>query len=83
MDFEVLFKAFAEGGWPLLICVIVISAVIFISKKILSRMKEMETKIDSLRDEVTSLKVGNERYLTAIKSCTHEDCKVKQLFGSL
>ena len=75
--FNVIISAFSEGGYGLVIVV----GLIYLARLIMRKLGEMNTKIDVLKDEVASLKVSQERYVTAIKLCDNPDCAVKQKLG--
>lgn len=74
---ELITNAYGVGGVGLAFIIGLISAV----KWLYSQFKALNDKIDLLTREVADLRVESTKYKTLIRSCTHDDCKIKQLLG--
>ena len=74
---ELISNAYSIGGVGLAFVIGLISAI----KWLYSQFKELNEKIDLLTKEVADLRVESTKYKTLIKSCTHSDCRIKQLLG--
>ena len=74
-----LIEAFEKGGWTLLFVIALGWVGRELYKKISAKFDELNDKVDSLRTQVTDLKVNSERYLTAIKMCDSPSCRAKKL----
>lgn len=74
-----IIEAFNAGGFTLVLVLVLISGIIYIGKNMMKKMKEMGDKIDTMKEEITEIKLQNEKYITAIKFCDKPDCKLKTL----
>lgn len=74
---DIITNAYSVGGVGLALVIGLVSAV----KWLYSQFKELNAKIDLLTKEVADLRVESTKYKTLIRSCTHDDCKIKQLLG--
>lgn len=76
---SIINAAFEAGGMSLVLFTILVSGAIYVFKKMMSRISDMDSKIDTMKDEITEIKLQNEKYITAIKFCDKPDCKLKTL----
>lgn len=70
---ELLTNAYSVGGASLVVLIMFIWGI----KWLFGQFKSLNEKIDNLKDQVTDLKVSQERYIQMIKNCPHDNCPNK------
>ena len=68
---------FEAGGWTLLIFGLLIYALRFAYIKLSKQFETLNNKVDSLKEEVSNLKIENTRFdtlMSALVECDSENC---------
>lgn len=67
---DILTNAYSVGGIGLTLLIGIISAM----KWLFGQFKELNEKIDTLKDNISDLRVSQERYIQMIKNCSNPEC---------
>lgn len=74
---EVINNAYSVGGFGLALMTVIIYGVRWIYKQ----FKDLNKSLLDVKEQLSSLRVEQEKYITAIKMCDSPECKVKKALG--
>jgi len=81
MEISTIIEAFTNGGWGLVLAVVLCYSGNVLYKKISEKFDELNKKVDELSAKVTELKVESSKFETAILMCDRDDCRAKRLLN--
>lgn len=67
---DIITNAYSVGGIGFAVVISIISAI----KWLFGQFKSLNEKIDNLKEQITDLKVSQEKYIQMIKNCSNPDC---------
>lgn len=79
MEISTIIEAFTNGGWGLVLAVVLCYSGKVLYKKLSEKFDELNKKVDELSAKVTELKVSDAKFKTAILMCDSPSCRAKRL----